>query len=188
MPLVLPWKLSEGFPDEQNLPKRSMLSKRENAESISARSHSAHLPYVTSATVHLTTVSPASTRSLQQAARQDLPHSRTYLVCVSLLHLSSTCTSNTSNMTPQPASDACARPTKTIPFNSDKWVPLDPSHAILGQVVDGGAGLVSKTVGGTDWWRTTERHSTNGPTLGFWREIGAGFEAAVDIEVDPRVQ
>lgn len=76
----------------------------------------------------------------------------------------------------------------SIPFGTDVWVPLDPSHAILGNVADEGRGLVSKTVGGTDWWRTTERHSTNGPTLGFWREVGTGFEVSVDIEIEPRVQ
>lgn len=82
----------------------------------------------------------------------------------------------------------CVNTMAKIPFGTDKWEPLFKEHALKGEVLDNGAGLASKTVGGTDWWRTTERHSMEGPTTGFWHEVGEGFEISVEIEVKPKVQ
>lgn len=75
-----------------------------------------------------------------------------------------------------------------IPFGTDKWTPLNAKHPLEGEVQVGGAGLGHKTVGGTDWWRTTERHSMEGPALGFWQKVGDGFEVSVEINVEPKVQ
>jgi hypothetical protein len=75
-----------------------------------------------------------------------------------------------------------------IPFGTDKWAPLNAKYPFKGEVQDGGAGLAHKSVGGTDWWRTTERHSMEGPAVGFWHEVGDGFEISVEVNVEPKVQ
>ncbi|KLT41912.1 hypothetical protein CC85DRAFT_302790 [Cutaneotrichosporon oleaginosum] len=61
-------------------------------------------------------------------------------------------------------------------------------HPLRGEARDSGAVLVHKSIGGTDWWRTTERHSMDGPTLGFWHEGGDGFEVSAEICVNPKTQ
>ncbi|BEI99031.1 hypothetical protein CcaverHIS631_0400740 [Cutaneotrichosporon cavernicola] len=75
-----------------------------------------------------------------------------------------------------------------IPFNTDKWGPLDAKYPLKGEVQDGGASLKHISVGGTDWWRTTGRHSMDGPVHGFWHEVGGGIEVSVELTVDPKVQ
>lgn len=76
----------------------------------------------------------------------------------------------------------------SVPFGTEKWASLSPTYPFKGETLDGGAGLAHKTVGGTDWWRTTERHSMEGPALGFWQKVGDGFEVSVEVNVNPKVQ
>jgi hypothetical protein len=81
-----------------------------------------------------------------------------------------------------------ANPT-LVPFTHRSWVPLDPKAARLhGTVSADGGQLTHETMGGTDWWRTTERDSHDGPTLGFSRPVHRGFEVSVELDVRPRNQ
>lgn len=76
----------------------------------------------------------------------------------------------------------------SIPFTDARWKPLHAAHKLAGTPQEDGAILAANTTGGTDWWRTTERDSSDGPTLGFEREIGEGFEISVELFVEPHVQ
>ncbi|WOO82983.1 Regulation of enolase protein 1 [Vanrija pseudolonga] len=76
----------------------------------------------------------------------------------------------------------------SVPFTDACWKALHAAHKLAGTPQEDGAILAANTTGGTDWWRTTERDSSDGPTLGFEREIGEGFEISVELFVEPRVQ
>lgn len=76
----------------------------------------------------------------------------------------------------------------TIPFTDPRWRALHEGAALAGEIAPDGRSLAARTTGGTDWWRTTERDSHDGPTLGFMQRVGAGFEVSVELSVDPRVQ
>lgn len=77
---------------------------------------------------------------------------------------------------------------KQVPFNDARWEPLDKAAELKGKVSADGVSLTHTLVGGTDWWRTTERHSTNGPARGFYVDGKRDFEISVDITVHPEVQ
>jgi len=76
----------------------------------------------------------------------------------------------------------------SIPFTDSRWTPLSKQHRLEGESNKDGSELKSVTVGGTDWWRTTERDSHDGPTLGFRRPIGEGFEVSVELDVEAKTQ
>lgn len=76
----------------------------------------------------------------------------------------------------------------SVPFTDARWVPLTKEHHLKGKIDSAGTGLKHATVGGTDWWRTTERDSKDGPTIGFRRPVGKGFEVSVELDVQPKTQ
>lgn len=75
----------------------------------------------------------------------------------------------------------------TFEHEHEMWEPVDKLYPLKGIATRNS--YISFLAGQTDWWRTRDKHQTNGPTRGFWRPADKGdFEVAVDITVWPEVE